>query len=56
MSKKKKKEKYNIPFNYTIAFLEKVIVSANSITDPKIIKQLNNRNFVTNLLFNTFVG
>lgn len=37
---KKQKEKYNLPFNYTLAFLEKTIVSANDITDRKLIKQL----------------
>ena len=36
----KKKEKYNIPYNYTILFLQKVIVSANSVTDRALINKL----------------
>ena len=39
---KEKKEKYNIPFNRTVAFLEKVIISANSVTDIEMIKKLIN--------------
>lgn len=37
---KEKKEKYNIPFNRTVAFLERVIISANSVTDIEMIKKL----------------
>ena len=37
---KSKKEKYNLPFNYTVTFLEKMIVSANSVSDPSMIKKL----------------
>lgn len=34
------KEKYNLPFNETIAFISKVVVSANDVTDPAQISKL----------------
>lgn len=34
------KEKHGIDFNETVAFLKKVIVSANNVSDPKLISDL----------------
>ena len=36
----KNKEKHKIPYNYTVLFLQKMIISANSVTDRKLINQL----------------
>ena len=41
-AEKEKKEKYNIPFNNLISFLERVIVTANSVSDPELLKKLIN--------------
>ena len=37
---KKQKQKYNLEFNRTIAFLQRCIVSANSITEKPLINQM----------------
>ena len=37
---REKKKKYNLPFNYTMTFLEKMIISANKVSDRKMIGQL----------------
>ena len=37
---KKQKEKYNLPFNYTLEFIKQVIMTANTISDPKLITEL----------------
>ena len=37
---REKKEKYNIPFNQTVSFLQKVIVSANTVVDVDTINKL----------------
>lgn len=37
---KEKKVKYNLDYNYTTSFLEKVLVSANDVTDANMLKKL----------------
>ena len=39
-TEKKQKEKYNLPFNYTLAFLQNAIISANGVQDAQMLKQL----------------
>jgi hypothetical protein len=37
---KKQKEKYNLPFNETVSFISKVVISANDVTDRSQISKL----------------
>ena len=37
---KEQKEKYNIPFNYSLEFMKHVIMTANTVSDPKILSEL----------------
>ena len=40
LKEQEKKKKYNIEFNYLLTFLNKVIVSANGVSDPEMISKL----------------
>ncbi len=37
---KRQKLKHNLPFNYTLCYLENIIMTANRISDPNMIRQL----------------